>query len=209
MDKRLLQLIDKIDFQQLFKKLNYQFFTKGDYNLNIIGIRNLLYGPITDNTFNDALVLLYKVNGEWKKHIYEFSTDPGITSLSNPVNIKGCAILKPGQYINVYKLDMHKRKYKALCQRLGPVTVYRDINKDNVLDFNESKIDTGYFGINIHHAKNDDTTIYVNSWSAGCQVIRKLSDWYQFLNICEKSEQLYGNHFSYTLITTNDINILN
>ena len=205
MDKRLLSLIDQTDFEQLFKKLNYQFFTKGDYNLNIIGIRNLLDGSVNDNTFNDALVLLYKVNGEWKRHIYECSTDPGITSLIKPVNYKGCAILKPGQYLNVYKLSLHKNKYKALCQRLGPVTVYRDNNKNNILDFNDNNTETGYFGINIHHANMNDITQYVNGWSAGCQVIRRLSDWNQFLNICEHSEKIYGNYFSYTLITTEQI----
>lgn len=208
MDKKLLELIDKTDFKSLFNKLNYVFFTKGDYNLNIIGVRNLLNGPVTDNTFNDALVVLYKVNGKWEKYVWQFTTDPGITSLTKPVNSNGCAILKPGQYRNVYKLDYHKNKYIALCQRLGPVTVYRDNNKNNILDFIHTKTETGYFGVNIHKAGTD--SIYVNSWSAGCQVFKKENNFNTFITLCRRAEKIYGNRFTYTLLITDElINNLN
>jgi hypothetical protein len=35
----------------------------------------------------------------------------------------------------VYKLDHHAGKYLALCQRNGPVKVYRDSNRDQVLNW--------------------------------------------------------------------------
>ena len=118
MDSRLEQLIYLTDFEDLFKKYKYSFFTNGDYNVNIIGVRNVIDGPYHDNTFNDALVLIYKINGEWKRHIWEFSTDPGQTSLNNPSNSSGTAILVTGQYRSVYAIDLHNNKYEALCQAI-------------------------------------------------------------------------------------------
>ena len=35
------------------KKLGYKFFTEGDYNLNIIGIRNSATGAKVTNAFDD------------------------------------------------------------------------------------------------------------------------------------------------------------
>ena len=48
------------------------------------------------------------------------TTLPGLYWLENPMNSKGCAILKEGQYKGVYEIDLHNGKYEAICQRLGP-----------------------------------------------------------------------------------------
>ena len=46
--------------------------TNGKYNLNIIGVRNLLNGDKQDNTFNDAIICIYKDdNNIWIKNIWE------------------------------------------------------------------------------------------------------------------------------------------
>ena len=202
MDVRLEKLIEITDFQELFKLYNYSFFTNGNYNLNIIGIRNLIDGTAHKNTFDDALLLLYKVNGTWTQKIYRCTTDPGQTTLNAPSNSKGTAILVPGQYKGVYKIDLHNGKYKALCQRNGDVAVYRDSNKDARLNFDPTTIEVGSFGINIHRAKDNAVTELVNGWSAGCQVLKDSNDFNQFMQILEQSEKLYGNKFTYTLITS-------
>lgn len=154
MEAKLKEMIENTDFEKLFKKLGYAFFTNGDYNVNIIGVRNLLHGNRQDNTFNDALVMIYKVDGKWVKKIWENTTDPGLSMLKNPSNNKGTAILVPDQYRGVYALDLHNGKYRALCQRLGKVKVYRDNNKDDILDFNPLNTQIGCFGINIHKPGN-------------------------------------------------------
>ena len=49
------QLYNKImntNFEELFKKKGYAFFTKGEYNLNIIGVRSENLNKIT-NKFDD------------------------------------------------------------------------------------------------------------------------------------------------------------
>ncbi len=90
------------------------------------------------------------------------------------------------------------------CQALGQaknVKVYRDANKD--LKFDETKIDEGVFGINIHKAGADST--YVENWSEGCQVFKRAKDFEEFMAICRKARDIHGNSFTYTLIESTDI----
>ena len=42
-------------FESLFKKLGYSYFTKGNYNLNIIGVRANNSNKIT-NLYDDILI---------------------------------------------------------------------------------------------------------------------------------------------------------
>ena len=127
--------------------------------------------------------------------------------MENPwVEEKGTAVLKPGQYRGSHKIRLHGGKYTALGQKKD-VTVYRDRNKDDKYDLNESTTDTGLFGINIHRATSHPgkTSTYVNKWSAGCQVIASNDDWTKFLKICERARDIHGNSFSYTLLNSKDI----
>ena len=198
-------MIDSADFESLFSKLGYAFFTKGDFNLNIIGVRNLLGGNVQDDTFNDALLVIYKEKGKWVRKVWSITTDPGKSEMKNPSNSKGTAILVPGQYRSTYKVDLHGGKYKALCQRLKPVSVYRDRNKDNRLDMDKSTIQTGMFGINIHRASSSGTTKNVGPYSAGCQVFANVKDFEAFMELVERSESIFGPAFTYTLITTDEL----
>ena len=56
MNTKLQQKCQNYNFEKLFKQKGYAYFTNGNYNLNIIGIRNLTNGNIQDNTFE----LLYR-----------------------------------------------------------------------------------------------------------------------------------------------------
>lgn len=204
MGSDLQMLLIKTNFEDLFKKKGYAFFTNGKYNLNIIGVRNLLQGDKQNNDFNDALVCIYKdQNDVWIKQIWECTTDPGITYLKSPINYKGCGILVPGQYKGVYQIGLHQGKYEALVQR-GVLKVYRDNNRDNVLDFDPNTIEEGSnFGVNIHKAGSDSKII--NNWSALCQVFKKEDNFDEFMKLCKKARELYGNKFTYTLVTTDDL----
>lgn len=205
MGSDLQELLVKANFENLFKKKGYAFFENGSYNLNIIGVRNLLKGNKQDNMFNDALVCLYKDQiGIWIKQIWECTTDPGIKSLKQFENSKGCAILVPGQYRASYQIGFHKGQYEALVQK-KPVAVYRDNNKDDILDFISQKIDKGMFGINIHRSNPITESVIVDGWSAGCTVFKKVDNFNEFMKLCKKARGLYGNSFTYTLITTDDL----
>ena len=187
-------------------KKGYKYFENGDYNLNIVGIRNSATGTKVTNKFDDTITISYKEDGEWMYHEYNCTTDPGDNWMENPMLEKGCAILKPGQYRGSHKLRLHQGRYLALGQKKD-VTVYRDATRDDNYDLDESKTDTGLFGINIHRATalEGKTSTYVDKWSAGCQVIASNDDWHAFLNICQTARETWSNSFTYTLIESKDI----
>ena len=133
----------------ILTKKGYSFFEKGNYNLNIIGIRSDIK---VANSFDDTLLCLYRADDKWVWNEYTITTDSGLYWLKNPMNNKGTALLVPNQYKSVYRLDKHRGKYTALCQRNGKVEVYRDNDKDMILDYDPNTIDVGFFGINIHRS---------------------------------------------------------
>ena len=180
---------------QVLEKMGYDVFTDGQ--INIIGVRS--NNPVA-NKFDDEINLVWVENGKWQHRNYPATTDPGSYWLKNPMRTEGTAILVPGQY-PVYKWDLHNGNYKALCQRAGNVRVFRDNNRDNIVDWENGDGIEGSYGINIHHAGTNSTQ--VDKWSAGCQVFARMSDWDEAVAIWEGSK---ANLFTYTLITEDDAN---
>ena len=193
--------------EEAVKAKGYKWFedtANKTYDVNIIGVRNnapSVADKVT-NVFDDHLTISFKdENGVKQFYCWKATTDPGKKGVQQFGNKKGVARLVPGQYRGVYMIDKHGGKYTALCQRGGNVTVYRDADKN--LTFDESKFDTGMFGINIHKAGQDST--WVENWSEGCQVFKRVKDFDEFMKICQKARKIWGNKFSYTLIESTDI----
>ena len=188
------------------KAKGYKWFENGDLNVNIVGVRNMATGTRVTNKFDDHITISYKVDGEWCFECFDCTTDPGDDWMDNPMLKKGCAILVPGQYRGSHKLRLHQGRYLALGQQRS-VKVYRDRDKDGHYDFDESSIDEGLFGINIHRAtaREGKKSTYVDKWSAGCQVIASNDDWHCFLDICQAARDAWDNNFTYTLLTSDDI----
>ena len=173
------------------------------FDVNIIGIRNSSTGKKVTNVFDDWMTISYKENGVWKTHVWACATDPGTKAVKEFKNPNGVARLVPGQYRGVWKVDLHQGKYEALCQRLGNVKVYRDKNKD--MTFNETEVQEGMFGINIHRSNPTTESQFVENWSEGCQVFKRVKDFNEFMAICKKASAIHGNKFSYTLLESADI----
>lgn len=181
------------------------FDSNKDYDVNIVGIRNTATGNSITNSFDDWITVSYKIDGVWQYHIWDCTTDPGKThSIDKLLNTKGVAVLVPGQYRSSYKLGLHQGKYKALVQ-LQPVKVYRDNNRDNVFDKDPNTIEEGFFGINIHRSSPTSTSTLVGGWSAGCQVFANINDYTKFIKIMERSRDIFGNKFTYTLLRSDEI----
>jgi len=170
------------------------------FDVNIVGIRNSATGQVVTNAFDDTLTISYKENGQWKFHSWSATTDPGKKGVLEYHNAAGVARLVEGQYRGSHTIRLHQGKYEALGQAKN-VKVYRDANKD--LTYDETKIQEGIFGINIHKAGADST--YVENWSEGCQVFKKSANFEEFMTICRKSRDIHGNSFTYTLIESTDI----
>lgn len=172
------------------------------FDVNIVGVRNLTVGKKVTNVFDDVLTLSYKENDVWQYHEWAITTDPGKKGVLEFHNPKGVARLVPNQYRASHRIGLHQGKYEALCQQ-NKVKVYRDKNKD--MSFDEVILEEGIFGINIHRSNPKTESQFVENWSEGCQVFKRLKDFKEFMAIINKAKLIHGNSFSYTLITTNDI----
>ncbi len=84
-------MIDKI--KQAMKVKNYKFFESGDYNLNIIGIRNSDTGSKVTNVFDDLLTVSYKIGDVWHFKKWAATTDPGTKGVKEFHNAQGVARL--------------------------------------------------------------------------------------------------------------------
>ena len=199
------------------KSKGYKWFEGGQYNkvkkryvveydVNIVGVRNMNTGDKVTNKFDDCMTVSYKdVEGKWLFYCFPCTTDPGKHWVENLLNKDGVAILKEGQYKGSHKIRKHQGKYEALCQK-GLLKVYRDKDMNDEYDLLEENVHEGIYGINIHKAGSRSAgSTQVDKWSAGCQVFSKEDDFYDFMNVMYKSRDRWGNSFTYTLINSNDI----
>jgi len=196
------------------KRLNYEIYSR-PYEMNIVGIRYQNAGDPYSNKFIDRLYLIYKNDqGALKAHWYPISTIPGKYGSSKSKTLHkdlpkmkergGLGILQPAQYKNSWTIgDYHGEK----CLRPGKQKFYRDTNtgSDKVT---YSKSGEGYAGMLIHKAFNRNqgkNTYGVFNWSEGCQVIQNPTDLDQIFGLLDKHKSKYGNKFTYTLITRNNV----
>lgn len=191
----------KDQIEQAVKAKGYAWFEGAkDFDLNIVGVRNSATGNKVTNVFDDVITVSFKENENWVYKEWANTTDPGTKGVKEFHNAAGVARLVEGQYRGSHTLGLHQGKYEALKQA-KPVRVYRDANRD--MTYDESKIQEGIFGINIHKAGVDST--FVENWSEGCQVFKRAADFEEFMTICRKAAKIHGASFTYTLIESKDI----
>ena len=175
------------------------FKNSSGHDLNLVGIRT---ADMSANKFNDWLCAFYLFDGHWNFFAFPVTTDPGTFYRENPINVKGTAILKPGQYRGMWKIGKHKG-YKALQQN-KPVTVYRDADRDKNIDTKGQDEQEGMFGINCHRSNSARASTQVDRWSAGCQVFQDPDHFAFLLKLCDRGSKKFGNSFTYTLLTEKD-----
>ena len=57
----------------------------------------------------------------------------------------------------------------------------------------------------VHPDKAGQDSTWVENWSEGCQVFKRVKDFDEFMKIVKKAAKIHGNSFTYTLIESNDI----
>jgi hypothetical protein len=183
------------------EKLGYAI-DKRPNKLNLIGVRNS--NATSQDKFDDLLAYFtYDANGNLVGKVVPATTDPSTYFLKSPINAKGAAILKSGQYKDAYQIGLHRGKYEALVQA-KPVTVIRDDDRNAFINY-FAPTQTGLYGINIHKStkgKNNEDIIGIDS--AGCQVFRNIPDFLDMMRLAQTSRKNYGNSFTYTLIDERD-----
>ncbi len=182
-----------------YSKNNY-VLKNGVYQANVFGIRA---NTQANNKFDDIVGVLRMNHGnQWETLLCNATTDPGLYWLEHPMNVKGTAILIPGQYLGSHKVGKHHGQYPALVQ-CGKLRVWRDNDKDDQYDY-ENPQDSENDGINIHHAGQNSTI--VDKWSAACQVLAKITEWDEFmLQIAEHLTEGWEDLFDYTLFEEKDL----
>lgn len=197
MNKPTLQDVLKMYADRQFKPFGFTGPTK-NYNLNIFGIRTKSRHA---GLFDDWIGVFWydEDEGRMQYHVWPATTDPGAYWLHYPMKVEGTAILVAGQHKGSHKFGYHKNRYPALVQN-RPLPVYRDNNKDEILDMDPFTINTGVYGINIHRASSEHESAVVDKWSAGCQVFANPKDFDEFMVIVSRAAMIWGNVFTYTLL---------
>jgi hypothetical protein len=201
-------------YKKALDKEEYTFFDKGNYNVNIIGVRSK---EKKAGKFDDSLSVLYKDrHGNWAADVYRITTDPGAYFLADKTKWYGpygVAVMMPGQYRGAYTVGQHgSTKYEALVQSGGTVTVARDSNLDDIADADPANVQTGWYGINIHASSmrpyaEEKTTSRVGPWSGGCQVFKNSLDFREFMKLIKLSAKYHGDKFTYTLLEEKDLEL--
>jgi hypothetical protein len=146
------------------------------------------------NTFDDYCV---RFKNGIADMVCKASTTAGKYYIYNPFTyggVTGVAIAKEQQVIESHQFNT-SANWKSLWlgapyfQQAKPISIFRDTNKDNILDKNNLQV--GMFGINFHRAGMSG---FIDNWSAGCQVVKD-TDWYEVVKPFE-NKKLY----TFTLI---------
>lgn len=186
--------------EKIKKEYGFAIFDHGNYDLNIIGIRNL--NSSRSNLFDDKMIVAYLLDGKWITEEFIVTTDPSSYYLMKE-DYKPCAIYyHPQQARGAYKIGLHRGKYEALTQYRA-VKFWRDGNKDDHLDY-KGEVYKQRIGLNIHRAsQRAEGSHYIDLWSAGCQVFKYADKrgFERFMWLCKQQVKSLGYPtFTYTLI---------
>lgn len=199
---------------------------QGNNQLNIVGVRYQYQGMEYSNKFIDKLYCVWRDdNNVWRVKYWKCSTLAGtftyvtqedvnsgvpVEFLNKKMPLKkwcsymqkeGLGILAPSQYINSYYIGEHAGA-KALKVK-DKQLVYRDKDfNSNTITFSTAPT-LQSVGMHIH--KGYAGGVNVNNWSLGSTVLSSASDLNAFFKLAETHKSLYGNVFTYTLITSRDI----
>ena len=194
----------KLTFDRLASavlKQGYLFFERGDYNLNLVGIRRLGVKPAA-STFCDTLAVLFRQGARDVMLTMPCTTDPGRTHDDDPLTQDANTVLPPGQYPGMWRVGLYRGQYPALVQN-SKCPVYRltsdpDSDADIIVDY-------GNYAINCHRASEAMGRRRISRWSPGSQVVEHSEDYGMLMSLARVAATRWGNQISYTLLTDDQL----
>lgn len=175
------QLLDKVKSLQNFKEIPKEYW--------ILGVQSI---EDEYNVFDDKF---YLFKGEKFIMVTSGTTNPGASALQNyqKYNSKGAFVIKTNWWhYGLWSFGYHNSKMPALKQK-AEVIGFRDGNKDNKSEQIGEEV-KGKFGINFHTVSYNHKTSFwrrlIGGWSAGCQVINDVDDYYKILNLVKYQEEV-------------------
>lgn len=191
------------ELERLYQKHGYKWFTRA-YDLNLIFIRHSETNQSKDAFDDTAMIAWVDDQGHKRVFAMPLTIDPGLYCLLNPGNPNGAPIICPGQYLGSHKLGLHKGA-KALVQ-VKPVMVYRDQNRDAIMDTASARTQIGVYGLNFHKAHPTGLVKTIGRYSEGCQVVRNPRDHDYVLHLVDLQVQWIGTSaMSYTVFTERQV----
>lgn len=177
--------------KEVAKVLGFKIF---DDRLNIWGIRT------PKGEFNDYFILFHAFDEEYL--IVEGTTEPSAGYLSKIFNLGGrnpngiATLVANMQYLNCWKLGLHKGKYKALVQNGNKFLVTRHKKDDE--HFYDTKQYNDVGGLNFHTTKIGYTLNSIKGFSEGCQVVFNAKTYFdEVIPLIEKYNQ---KTYDYTIV---------
>jgi len=202
--------------KEVYLKKGYKFFENGDFNLNLIAIRNK---NVFTNQFDDDFLIVYKELGVWKIFQIEWTTVAGTLGKGGALNplsgtetgtgVSGTAVILEGQYLKAFKWVENDWIYPFVkyFKQIGNLKYVRDNNRDFKIDTN-TRIYIGNYKTHLHAMSpkgvlSKFVNYYFSAWSQGCMGAPEPS----FKNIepiVKKAIAIWGNSFSLTVLNKND-----
>ncbi len=145
----------------------------------------------TGNDFNDLIgvFLVDKHNQVSTANLYTATTEPGLYYTRNRLNPAGAARIQIDfLQRDVWQVGSHKGREEALVQTGGAIMVTRDGNQDFMRTGDQTM--TGYYGINLHSARNSGK---IGRWSAGCQVVQMSKDLASIMSYVKNGDGFKNN----------------
>lgn len=198
-----IKSIPKVDMLiGLMKSKGYQVYdTIGMLNIVALQSSKKDNGTVS-NKFDDILNVFYKnANGNWELLEYQITTMPGYLPKSE-ILPQSVTILALGQYIDQCKIEKYSDGTKYLTFNKSTVMINESIDGYNYKSLKQD----GYFkSITIHASSKTGSAENVYNYSEGAQVFKNITQYEQFISLCETQYNLTKKDtFTYTLCRNTD-----
>ena len=185
--------------------------SKGYRTFDQIGILNIVAfqsskkddGSIS-NKFDDTLNVFYKnQNGNWELLEYQITTMPGYFPKTELLP-EGVGLLALGQYNDQCKLDTYISDPTATppkndkCLKIAEATIHIN-DSTKIYNYKSEKINIKSIVL-LHKSSDVGSAENVFNYSGGAQVFKTVSQWDQFITLCESQVTIAKKEtFTYTL----------